>query len=111
MPVVRHGNDQSVEVLLLLVEHLPEIPVACGSGELLENPGSSGTGPVEVAHRDDLLRLTAIQIDAAHAADAHSGNREGIARRLKSRTAQRTTRHDKRRQTGGHHSPPAHRPV
>ena len=75
--VVRDGDDQRVKVPGFLIEHLPVIVVAAGGRVGVEHLG--GVIVVQVAQGDDLLLLAPFQVIAAHAADAHCGDGQGIA--------------------------------
>ena len=107
VPVIRRGDDQGIEVLLLLVEHLPEILVQPGVRIELEH--RRGELVVEVAQRHDLFALAAVQVVPAHAADAHAGNCELVAGRPIAGAAQDVPGDDERRQAGGDRRAPGQR--
>ena len=107
MPVIRRGDDQSIEVLLLLVEHLPEVFVDSGSG--IEFERRRGELVVEVAKGDDLLVLAAGHIVLAHAADAHAGDPKLVAGSPVARSSEHVARNHERRQACGDRSAPGQR--
>jgi hypothetical protein len=99
MPVIRRGDDQSVEVLPLLIEHLPEVLVNFGLGIEIED--RRGVLGVEVAECDDVFAPAAGHVILAHAANAHGGEPELVAGHLVANTSQDMARHHQQRQASG----------
>ncbi len=105
--MVRRRDNQGVEVLLLLVEHLPEVAVDPGGWVGLED--RSGEVEIEVAQSDDSFVLASVQVVLPHPADAHRGDGELVAGGLIARPSQHVARNHQRRQAGGDSGAPGQR--
>jgi hypothetical protein len=80
MIVVRSRHYYGIDVLLLLIEHLPPICVNARAWILAENRG--GKTVIYVAQHDDPFRRASLEVSPSHSAYADSGNSKSVTRGL-----------------------------
>ncbi len=78
--MVGRADDDRVDLLVDLVEHLAEIAVLPGLGPLFEGGGGMAAA-IDVAQRDDVLAGEVVQIRSALPADADAGDTDLLAGR------------------------------
>ena len=110
MVVIRRGNNDRVDVLLLL-EHHAVVLVLDRLGMQLERLASrksllGGRAFVAVAQRDDVVALGDVrQVRRTHAVNvADNGDVDRVARRLEPGAAEHVARHDREAGRGGDRS-------
>ena len=97
MGMVRGGHNDRID-LALPVEHFPVILIALGIRILLE--GLGGIAPVHIAEGDNIFLFAAGKVGFPHAAHAHGGQVELVARRGISRSAEDMAGHDGKSRCG-----------
>jgi len=90
--MVRRGDDESVEVVSLLIEHLAEVVVAFCIRIAFKDFGREVV--VEVAQGDDVFGPAVSEVALAHSADTHSGDPELVTWGLMAGAAEDKTGHD-----------------
>ena len=98
MDVIRRRDYHRVDVVILDVQHPPEVFVFCSFRVAPEHP--AGMTPVHVTQRHDVLALERLNIAAAPAAGANGSDVEFIARRRPAGSSQNMPWNNRERRCG-----------